>query len=214
MSQRPDEKRTATEDLSSLVDGEVDTAAAARMCAAWREDSQVRSQWHAYQLIGDVLRSEDLASHAAHDSEFLASLRKRLADEPVVLAPSPVPAVPATVAPASVVRARRAWATPAAVAAGFVVVAGTLVVTQMAGGPRSRTADPLVAGAPAAAPAVAIADAAASSADIPAVVLDGQLVRNVRLDQYLAAHKKFGGSSLPGGPSGYLRNAVVESPAR
>lgn len=214
MSQRPEERQPAGEDLSSLVDGELDAATAARLCGAWREDPGVRSQWHSYQLIGDVLRSEDLASTVTHDADFLASLRKRLAEEPVVLAPSPVAAVSATV-PAA--RSRRAWATPAAVAAGFVVVAGTLVVTQMTGGPRGRTPETLVAGTPTTTPAavtVVSTEVAASSAEVPSVVLDGQFVRNVRLDEYLAAHKKFGGSSLPGGPSGYLRNAVAETPAR
>ena len=45
--------------------------------------------WHAYQLIGDVLRSEDLAAEPAADEAFLVALRARLADEPVVLAPQP-----------------------------------------------------------------------------------------------------------------------------
>ena len=106
---------------------------------------------------------------------------------------------------------------PAAVAAGFAVVAGTLVVTQMAGGPSSpdAAADMSVAQSPSAFQAVALSDKAASATgEAPSVVLSGQLVRDARLDEYLAAHKRFGGSSLPGGPSGLLRNASVEMPAR
>lgn len=214
MSQKPDDsQRTVTDELSSLVDGELDAAAAARVCGRWRDDGEVRAQWHAYQLIGDVLRSEDLANTASHDSAFLASLRTRLAQEPVVLAP--MPAVAVAPEAAALARPARRWAAPAAVAAGFMVVAGTLVVTQMTGGSRGQAgAEPLMAGTPAAVPVVAAADRAASVVEMPAGSLDGQLVRNVRLDEYLAAHKKFGGSSLPGGPQGYLRNVAVEAPAR
>ncbi len=212
MSQRSEAERPATEDLSALMDGELDASAVAGACRAWRDDALLRSQWHAYHLIGDVMRSEDLVSGAGHDAKFLATLRERLADEPVVLAPSSV-AAPAAVIPVR----RRSWMGPAAVAAGFAVVAGTLVVTQMAGGlsPRESGADMSVAQAPSPLQAVAMSDQPASATgEPPGVVLNGQLVRDARLDAYLAAHKKFGGSSLPGGPSGFLRNASVEVPAR
>jgi sigma-E factor negative regulatory protein RseA len=207
MSQRAEAERPVTQDLSSLMDGELEASYVAAACHVWREDAQARSQWHAYHLIGDVLRSEDLASDGARDAAFLAAFRERLVNEPVVLAPSP--AAPGT-------RARRSWATPVAVAAGFVVVAGTLVVTQMAGGLSLRTQpDATVANAPTSVQAVVLADNAASAAgDSSSVVLNGQLVRDVRLDEYLAAHKRFGGSSLPGGPSGFLRNAAADGTAR
>jgi sigma-E factor negative regulatory protein RseA len=84
MSQQSEAERPATEDLSALMDGELDASAVAGACRAWRDDAQMRSQWHAYHLIGDVMRSEDLASDAKHDARFLAALRERLADEPVV----------------------------------------------------------------------------------------------------------------------------------
>lgn len=208
MSQRAEAERPATQDLSSLMDGELDASYVAAACHVWREDAQARSQWHAYHLIGDVLRSEDLASDGARDAAFLAALRRRLADEPVVLAPTPV---------SQVARARRSWAAPVAVAAGFVVVAGTLVVTQMAGGLSLRGSQPeaTLANAPTGLQAVVLTESAASAAGEPSsVVLNGQLVRDVRLDEYLAAHKRFGGSSLPGGPSGFLRNAAADGTAR
>ena len=46
------------------------------------------------------------------------------------------------------------------------------------------------------------------------VVADGQLVRDSRLDRYLAAHKQFGGSSVLGVPSGFLRSATLQTPER
>ncbi|HEY0818426.1 MAG TPA: sigma-E factor negative regulatory protein [Rhizobacter sp.] len=207
MSQRSEAERPATEDLSALMDGELDVSALTAACRAWRDDPEVRRQWHAYHLIGDVMRSEDLVSRPEHDAAFLVALRQRMAEEPVVLAPSPM------VAQAQVAtRARRAWRAPAAVAAGFAVVAGTLVVTQMS---LRAPADAAMAQSSSPAQTVALSDKAASAtADPQGMVLNGKIVRDARLDEYLAAHKKFGGSSLPGGPSGFLRNASVEVPAR
>ncbi|MBL0727900.1 sigma-E factor negative regulatory protein [Piscinibacter sp. HJYY11] len=214
MSQRSEaERRPAAEDLSALMDGELDASAVAGACRVWRDDAQMRAQWHAYHLIGDVMRSEDLTSDAKRDARFLASLRERLAQEPVVLAPSGAAAT-AVVAP---VRARRrSWMGSAAVAAGFAVVAGTLVVTQLAGGLSTEAGGDLsIAQVPSPLQTVALSEKPASAAgEVPSVVLNGQLVRDARLDEYLAAHKKFGGSSLPGGPSGFLRNASVEVPGR
>ncbi|WOB09474.1 sigma-E factor negative regulatory protein [Piscinibacter gummiphilus] len=214
MSQRSEAERLATEeDLSALMDGELDSSAVAGACRAWRDDARLRSQWHVHHLIGDVMRSEDLVSDAKRDARFLEALRSRLAEEPVVLAPSGA----ATVAVSVPARVRRSWMAPAAVAAGFAVVAGTLVVTQMAGGLGSRDvgAEQALAQATTSVQAVALSDKPASGvSEMPNAVINGQLVRDARLDEYLAAHKKFGGSSLPGGPSGFLRNASVEVPAR
>ena len=42
----------------------------------------------------------------------------------------------------------------------------------------------------------------------------GQVIRDARLDRYLAAHKQFAGSSALGVPSAYLRNATAEVPGR
>jgi sigma-E factor negative regulatory protein RseA len=40
------------------------------------------------------------------------------------------------------------------------------------------------------------------------------VIRDARLDRYLAAHKQFSGSSALGLPSAFLRSATVESDAR
>jgi sigma-E factor negative regulatory protein RseA len=211
MSQALNEQSFPEEDLSALMDGELDAEATEAVCAHWRDDPAVRGRWHTYQLIGDVLRSDELASDGGRDVHFLSELRKRLANEPVVLAP-------AESAPA---RARRSWMAPAAVAAGFAAVAGVLVVTQMSGSlpfsdaPSGGALVAESAGSPIRPVSLqAASGAGANSAYIPSVTLNGQLVRDVRLDEYLAAHKKFGGSSMSGGPSGSLRNAAVDGSAR
>lgn len=205
--------RYPDEDLSALVDGEVDASVAGRMSSSWREDQALRERWHAYHLIGDVLRSDDLA-RASRDAALWAAVRERMADEPVMLAP------PAKTAAA---RVPRRWMASAAIAAGFVAVAGALVVT---GGPGWReTAAPQLARAPESvapvaqvaqvAPATATpASAVAAGNDERAAAANGAVVRDARLDRYLAAHQQFGGSSALGVPSGFLRSATYEAPSR
>lgn len=221
MSQGSENKLAPMDDVSALVDGELDESAVARVCAQWRSDESTREAWHTYQLIGDVLRSDDLAASGARDAAFLASLRARLATEPVVLAPPSLPEpLPVQLEPAVANGAARrmSWRRPAAVVAGFAVVASVLVVTRMPGAPGgdAPAGAVLASGGPAAAPALVATGTAPARAieattfgNEPQVVLDGDLIRDARLDEYLAAHKKFGGSSGPGMPSGFLRNAAA-----
>ena len=194
------------EDLSALVDGELDAAGAAAGFAAWRADAAVRRDWHDWQLIGDVLRSDDLASGAGHDARFLAGVRARLASEPVVLAPADGGA-------RAPVMARSRWRAGSAIAAGFVLVVGTVAVLQT-GAPTPPSSAPLarVDGVPAAgAPVTAMAPAPAPAEPQTAVIADGKLIRDARLDRYLAAHKQFAGTSALGVPSAFLRSATVDT---
>lgn len=108
-------------DLSALADGQLDAEQAARACGQWRQTAELRQSWHAWHVIGDVMRSEDLAESAVGDEAFLKQLRARMAQEPVVLAPSPEP-----LAAWQRLRARQ-WLAPAAVAASFVAVATAFV---------------------------------------------------------------------------------------
>jgi sigma-E factor negative regulatory protein RseA len=199
--------------LSALLDGELDEASVGAACADWREREDARASWHAYHLIGDVMRSDDLATPVSRDLDFMAGLRARLAQEPVVLAPEPL-ATPAAVAPP--VKVSRPWRNAMAVAAGFAAVGVVLVVTQMTGGTPTASDSTLAQGPSPLVTTVSVASApqlerAADRVVEPADdVLNGKLVRDARLDDYLAAHKKFGGSSAPGGPSGFLRNAAAD----
>jgi len=203
----------ALERLSALVDGELDGQATAQVCGDWRQSDQTRSAWHVYQVIGDVLRSEDLACDPARDAGFLEAFRARLKDEPVVLAPQPREVAAAVLQPAvaNSSRSRRwSWMAPSAVAAGFVAVAGVLVLTRGPGGTVEGSASSSLAQAGTAAPAVASLVGTMPSASEPqALVLNGRLIRDARLDRYLAAHKQFAGSSALGVPSGFLRNATA-----
>ena len=137
MSDRRMDDDLPLEALSALADGEADVAEVARACASWRDDAKVRARWSDYHLIGDVMRSDELAD-ASGSSHFLKSFRERLLQEPVVLAPAGLvarhrPSVVdigvLAVPPAEPLR-RRVWAGPMAVAACFVMVVGALVTNQ------------------------------------------------------------------------------------
>ncbi len=205
------------EKLSAMVDGELDSATLKLVCGSWRDDAAVRSTWHAYHLIGDVLRSDDLASTADRDSAFIDLLRAQLAVEPVVLAPAPAqePRGPAADAPADprMRRSRWGWMAPSTVAAGFVLVAGALMATRS---PTPSDAGAMVAGTNVAAPRQAMNVPALAAVDPRSepqtVPVTREILRDSRLDRYLAAHQQFAGATALGVPSGFLRNAAAEIP--
>lgn len=174
--------------LSALADGEADAAEFSRGCATWAGgDVTARERWQAYHLIGDVLRSENLASAPAHDRAFLERLNQRLDAEPAVLAPQLLQAA----TPAR----RRGWALPVAMAAGVMALATVLVVTS---GPGGGSSVPTLAAAPAA--PMVVADAAPAPAEVAPP--GGRIVRDAQLDRYLRAHRDYATAlpgSLPGG---------------
>lgn len=194
--------------LSALMDDELGGAGVQSLAEAWRGDADVRATWHSYHLIGDVLRSQDLAHEPARDETFIRRLRERLAEEPVLLAPQPLRAV---VAPAvEQKRLRRPWAGSAAVAAGFVVLAGVLALSRL-GPPGAGEAGPVLASAPPPVAQESVRVAAPATAVEPQPVFaDGQLIRDARLDRYLAAHRQYGSSLAAPVPAASLRSAVAE----
>jgi sigma-E factor negative regulatory protein RseA len=187
--------------LSSLMDG--DAQEADEGCRAFARDAAARSDWHAYHVIGDVMRSADTVRSPAGDAAFLGRLRERLEREPAVLAPTPVRRAP-----------RRAWFAPAAVAAGFMVVAGALIVTRVSVPDGNAGSDRLARdGSRGATPVVASLDSAASASAV-AVPADGVLLRSAELDRYLAAHRQYAPMSTLAAPGGIVRSAAVAAPGR
>lgn len=173
--------------LSAAMDG--DAEALGKTLAAWRSEPSARADWHAFHLIGDVLRTQELASAPERDEAFLHRLRARLAHEPVVLAPS-----------APIGRARNmTWRVPTALVAGLAAVVGVAVVVSRLSAPTADAPADVLAGRSATPPAVS---------GIATASMPGQLVRDARLDEFLRAHQAaHGGMSVPG--SGLTRASVV-----
>ena len=220
MVTKSEPQAAALERLSALVDGELEAGTVAHACAYWRDSPESRSSWHAYHLIGDVLRADDLACDPASDAAFLKAFRARLVNEPVVLAPQPLADRSLALPPATaqvvngVPRGRWSWMLPSALAAGFVAVAGTVLLTRAPSALPERGAEAsLAAGASSSAAGLRMAAAPLSSVAVAAepqtFVASNQLIRDVRLDRYLDAHKQFAGSSALGVPSAFLRSATT-----
>lgn len=192
------------EALSALVDGQADAAAAGEGVAQWRDGDDAKDTWHAYQLIGDVLRSEDLA--AGHrDRLFMQRLHARLMQEPTILAPAPDLPQPSPDSGQADHLLHR-WAVPLGLAAGMALVLGTLLVLRQ---------DPL-ADAPALvadarpAPSLQRVELAAAASSPSAPVL----LRDPRLDRYLAAHKQFQSANAMGPSTGFIRSATYDAATR
>jgi sigma-E factor negative regulatory protein RseA len=183
--------------LSALVDGEADAAEAARGLAAWADSQPLaRQRWHLYQLIGDVLRSEDLASAPDHDARFLRRLRGRLDREPALLAPQRLPAAPSAAA------RRASWLMPTALAASVMGLATVLTVWLQPAIRPSGAAGLVVASAPAATVAAADPARIAAVASSEDAASGARVLRDARLDRYLQAHREYATAlpgSLPGG---------------
>ena len=227
MSQ-PDSDRPSTDSsrriLSALADGDATDSEAARAFQAWRDDADARASWHAYSLIGDVLRSDDLAAEPAADEAFLVALRARLAAEPVVLAPQPradvaPEALPAAAnAPAGAVRTRGRWQGPLAMAAGFLAVIGGLNVVRPFnhGGTAPLASNGTAASGPVLASATSVNNSgivATSLQAAPQTPAQTQAAAD-QLAPYLAAHRQSGMSGPFQMPGSDLRNVSLVQPAK
>jgi sigma-E factor negative regulatory protein RseA len=207
-SSQPDHVRE--EILSALVDGELDASGTQAACELWHKDEQARIQWADYQLIGDVLRSDDLARSGAHESALFARIQAELALQPVVLAPRPLPenqSPDKDAVHAAMRNSRRAWWSASAVAAGFIAVAGAWSVMRVS---LPVDSEPLVAQSEVAPLSASASSVASSEANSGA----DTLVRDAELDRYLMAHKQFSSASVLGAASGSLRQVVLESSGR
>lgn len=214
-ARRSDTHLAPNELLSRLLDGDVGAQDVEASCRHWQHDEQARITWHRYQLIGDVLRSDELAASAARDACFLARLRTQLASEPVPLAPAPLQQ-PAAAPVAPVREPARRWLAPAAaVAAGFMVVGAAVVVLRPAGnGFDALEREQLAVTAPNQGPVAARVERVASPASGQVLVLDGQLIRDVRLDAYFEAHRGALGAVPSATPGGALRSVEILVPGR
>lgn len=200
----------ARQALSSLMDSDLAPDQLPGVVAAWQLDADQRAAWHCYHLIGDVLRSDELARPATRDAAMLAALRVRLADEPVPLAPaalaSVLPAGQAALAGPQGSLVRRLGSgrlvAPVALAAGFVIVAGLLVAFKV-GTPQAADSGQMALGG--AAPATAAQQRQVTHIE------SGALVRNAGLDRYLEAHRRLGNSVAAAGGAEHRVQIVYES---
>lgn len=227
------------EQVSALADGQLRGLEFAQTVEMITTRSDLRSSWHAYHLIGDVLRSSELVQSSG-DAGFLAQFQARLALEngqSAAKAFMPSGAEQhADVDSAAVGERRfaRVSETPliaeSANESGFrwKLVAGFASVIAVAAigwttatslyDQSGKSEGGQMAGTTQALPArsAVVASLPLTTTQTVNIANSGPLVmiRDPHLDALLAAHKQFGGTSALQMPTGFLRNATFEGSAR
>lgn len=202
---------TSRERVSALVDGDLQGDACAKAVSELLNDREAVRIWHTYQVVGDVLRSAELAP-TRNDLAFWEKLEDRLAQEPRrphQLEDAPAESRPTSAQPgalnvdrpsanASIFR----WKMLAATACTALVgVVGLGLWTQT-----GQSADARMAVAIPSEPVVSRVVAAQGNA--------GTMLRDPQLDELMAAHRQLGGHSALQVPAGFLRNATYEGAGR
>lgn len=210
--------------VSALVDGEIGAGQLAEMLAAEDGREELLGSWHAYQVIGDVLRGHGAVPAAQSPSVFLAGVRERLQSE-AVPAGQPVHdghRAHAPVLPVPLVRGAAAndavfrWK----LVAGFASLAAVMAVswTVLSGAPSAvgGPSGPQLAAVPAAPEAAApiVANATPPSSAVVVNTGQGPLIRDARLEELLAEHRQNGGMSALQMPTGFIRNATYDAAGR
>ena len=184
--------------ISALADGQLQGEDFARGVEVAASDPVALEAWQTYHLIGDVLRSGKL-SVGARPEAFLGRLRVRLQHEQRLSAE--LPSAPARPVPMQRQNAANDTSFRWKMVAGFASVAavGAIVWSVVGGMPVKPDQGQL-----------------ASTA--PATVLTpgerGVMIRDARLDEFLAAHRQLGSASVLQMPAGFVRNATFEGSGR
>ncbi|MEG0315561.1 MAG: sigma-E factor negative regulatory protein [Comamonas sp.] len=189
--------------LSALVDGELhgEELEQALACA---EGPEGCASWELYHLVGDVLRSPDLAHHSQHD--LLSGLRAQLANEPaLMLEPSQIKQVTAGLEPAHgpVVALRDPAANGAVfrwkVAASFASVAAVAALGwNLMANPASEQG-------------AQMASVQGVSAPVLVATENGDVLRDPRLDALLDSHQQYLSRASLQTPADFLRNASFQA---
>ncbi|MCT9809424.1 sigma-E factor negative regulatory protein [Acidovorax sp. Be4] len=201
-----DLNQSQREQLSALADGQLAPEDMAQ-ALAFADSGEGRQTWQLYQLVGDVLRSPELAHHARHD--VLSGVRAQLAREPRP-APAPLsqvaaagPTAPDRAANSAVFR----WKLVAGLASVVAVAALAWTALPMGG-------SGVDAG-------MQLAEGGAPVQSVPAttmVALQGEaggpvMLRDPRLDELLAAQRQYSSAAALQMPANFLRNANFSAPA-
>ena len=206
----------AAELLSTLADGELSSAeVSAALIACHQDGSAALASWNTYHLIGGVLRAPSAAGQGA-DSQFLASFRQRLSQEPTDSS-LVIDTAPADLKPEKLIdltklaSSKKLLETPQIrgrasndesfrwkLAAGFASLAAVSAIAWNVSGFSSPLAGSQLA-------------QGTGPQQVLVASPQGPVVRDARLEELLAAHRQFGSMSALQAPSGFLQNATFET---
>jgi sigma-E factor negative regulatory protein RseA len=189
--------------ISALADGELQGEELTQALQVLEANPEARAEWHAYHLVGDVLRLGSRASIAAHDDAFVKRVSERLPEHKHFTG--------------IVKREKRTSMSSSANDSTWrwKLVAGLSSMAVVAG-----LGWQLLAYRAEDAGAIRLATAVSTQGMVqpnPLQVLAQEspvMIRDPFLDQLIAAHQQFGGTSALQMPAGFLRNATFQRPAR
>lgn len=201
--------------VSALADGQLRGEEFARAVTLTGAAGDARATWHAYHLVGDVLRDGETGP-LGQEAAFMQRLKTRLAQEkkpvfvdsanqgrllePVLVKRGEPSAEELQSANDSVFR----WKMVAGLAS---LAAVTVIGWQAVSGYAIQNDSTTLAQANVNQPTAAVFQ--------PMVDAEPQvMLRDPQLDALLAAHWQFGGASALQMPAGFLRNATFEGAAR
>ncbi|WP_341314730.1 RseA family anti-sigma factor [Paraburkholderia sp. IMGN_8] len=189
-----------SERLSAFVDGELFGEEHPNKFLS-ELDGEDRAAWSSYHLIGDALRSDDLAVSPAASSAFLSGFAARFENEPHVLAPAAMPV------------ARRLLALRRRVVPAFAVAAAAatltwIVVPQLQGVPGMTQVASVQSHGDS---LQRVAMASVPAATVVPVAQDANIIRDASLDQYLEAHQQFAQQPVMPGSMPLIRAAAVST---
>jgi sigma-E factor negative regulatory protein RseA len=203
--------------LSALADGQLQGAEAERALDWLVHDKDAQARWHTYHLLGDVMRA-GAASCPDQDAAFMRRMRvaldKELPKTPQEFAINKEAAItrPHWLNTINSIKNKAAndalfhWR----LAGGLASLLAVMVVAwQGLRGGFELGATPQLAqvSVPTGQPKAALAQVLVTAA-LPV------MIRDPKLDAFLAAHKQFGGTSAFQKPAGFLSNAVFEGELR
>jgi sigma-E factor negative regulatory protein RseA len=198
-------KHVIDADLSALMDNHLDAGHAHDAMARLLASGDAQATWHCYHLIGDIIRSQELAP-CASELGFAQKVMESLGDQSeATYLPAGSEAVAQTVVAQKTPSANRSQFRIKAFAGaiGVFFVAYLLVGTLQQ---RSEPAAPQI---------VAIQKQNMTEPGGLAVVEDRPVInRDPELDALLSAHEQMGGHSALQTPSGFLRNATFDRSKR
>ena len=182
--------------VSALADGQLRGQDFAQGVEAATLDSAGREALLAYHVIGDVLRSGDLAVVGTQPDAFVRALRLSLQQEQAhgAVRPSVSADLPPVLRRSAANDTSFRWK----LVAGFASVAAVAAVAwSVAGGVPGKPEQ---------------AQLSRASGTVLRASERGLMIRDPQLDGLLAAHRQLGGASVL--PAGFVRNATLEGPAR
>ncbi|MDP3650615.1 MAG: sigma-E factor negative regulatory protein [Rhodoferax sp.] len=201
----------SAERISALTDGQLEGAQFVQAVTDVSLDPDSAQTWLAYHVVGDVLRSPELAP-SGRDLAFLDRFTQRLAleveqrpvgkegqvpEDSLGVERACVPLVAVSPSANESVFHWKTWAAVASVVVSAVLGLWDQSTIQNTGRlsmvPARATQTPLLA--------VEVAET-------------GVMVRDPRLDELLLAHQQLAGHSALQMPAGFLRNATYEGPTR